>query len=478
MPRARFAWPAVSLLLLATGTGAGCRGSAPHVPPNVVLIVIDTLRADALGCYGGAADASPRVDALARDGVRFSQARAQAPWTVPSVSSLLTACYPSDHHQAVTFRELEPRCPNVAVALAASGYATGAVADVGTPLLRQGFATFEEPFGAFPERARVGRKNLARQTFEKAGDWLSRQAGSRFFLLVHTFEVHDYFLSKGYARRAARRRRPGYQGRFLTWALRDPSIDVGGQLVRDLAGADAADMDFVHQLYLEQVRATDAAIGGLLDRLEQTGLTDKTLVVLASDHGEGFDREARRFSHGGRLHDDLLHVPLVMSWPGHLAPAVATRPVELVDVVPSLLALADVPNPTPLRGRALVGRRPAWQTWLGRAEWGVLPAPERWEGWAEECCFVVGPDGLRDARRSPQQALIAPPYKLILAPQSAELYDLANDPGERRNLAAGAAQVRERLADRLRLRLAAFREAPEGSDAERREMLRSLGYVE
>jgi arylsulfatase A-like enzyme len=478
MPRARFAWPALPLLLLVSGAGLACRRVEPHSPPNIVLIVVDTLRADALGCYGGPADASPRIDALARGGVRFSQARAQAPWTVPSMSSLLTACYPSDHHQAVTFRDLSPRCPNVAVALTANGYTAGAVADVGTPLLRQGFATYEEPFGAFPERARVGRANLARLTFEKAGEWLSRQGRSRFFLLVHTFEVHDYFLSKGYARRAARHRRPGYRGRFLTWALRDPSIDVGRQLVLDLAGADASDMDFVRQLYLEQVRATDAAIGGLLDHLEQLGLREKTLVVLASDHGEGFDREARRFSHGGRLHDDLLHVPLVMSWPGHLAPTVATRPVELVDLVPSLLALADTPSPAVLRGRALVGRRPTWQTRLGREAWGVLPAPERWEGWAEECCFQVGPDGLREARRAPQHAIIAPPDKLIQAAHSVELYDLATDPGETRNRGAVDALARERLAGRLRHRLAAFGESPEGSEAERREMLRSLGYVQ
>jgi choline-sulfatase len=440
--------------------------------------VVDTLRPDVLGCYGGRADASPSVDALARVGVRFSDARAQAPWTIPSMSSLLSGCYLAEHHQGESFRELAPACPNVALALAGAGYTTGAVADFETPLLRQGFGTYEVPFGTFPERYRVGRANLARLTFEKAGGWLADHGHSPFFLLVHTYEVHDYFLSKGYARRAARRSRPGYQGRFLTWALRDPSIDVGRQLFLDLAAADEEDMAFVRQLYLEQVRATDAAIGDLLDRLEHLGLREKTLVVFTSDHGEGFDREARRFSHAGRLHDDVLRVPLVVSWPGHLAPAVSARPVELVDLVPSLLALVAVPSPAAPRGRALMGRRPAWRVWLGGEAWGLIPAPERWEGWAEECCFAVDANGLREARHSPQHAVIAPPYKFILTPHSMELYDLEADPGERRNLAATQAAVRERLADRLRNRLATFGEAPESSEAERREVLRSLGYVQ
>ena len=474
---ARLARVALPLLLLASAGGVACRRSGPAFRPNVVLIVVDTLRADVLGCYGGSEDASPRIDALARGGVRFSRARAQAPWTVPSISSLLTACYPSEHRQGVG-RALVPDCPNVAAALGRGGYTTAAIADFETPLLRQGFADFEVPFGSFAERARVGQKNLAQVTFAKASDWVAGHRGSPFFLLVHTFEVHDYFFSKGYARRAARRSRPGYQGRFLSWALRDPSIDAGRQLVLDLAAADDDDLDFVRQLYLAQVRATDAAIGGLLDRIEQLGLKEKTLVVLAADHGEGFDREARRFSHGGRLHDDLLRVPLVMSWPGHLAPAVATEPVELVDVVPSLLALAGVADGATPHGRALVARRPAWQAWLGRAPWGLAPARPGFEGWAEECCFAVDARGVREAKRSAQQALIAPPYKLVQSSHAAELYDLDADPGERQNLAGIQAELRQRLAARLQRRLAALGPAPEGSEAERLEMLRSLGYVQ
>jgi arylsulfatase A-like enzyme len=467
---------ALAALLLAAAGGAACRRSEGAVRPNVVLIVVDTLRADVLGCYGGGEDVSPRIDALARGGIRFARARAQAPWTVPSISSLVTSCYPSEHDQGVG-RELVAGCPNVAAALARAGYATGAVADFETPLLREGFAQFEVPFGTFAERARVGRKNLAQVTFAKAGDWVAGRRGSPFFLLVHTFEVHDYFFAKGYARRAARRSRPGYRGRFLSWGLRDPSIDAGRQLVLDLASADANDMDFVRQLYLEDVRATDAAIGGLLDRIEKLGLLESTLVVLAADHGEGFDPQARRFSHGGRLHEDLLRVPLVMSWPGRLAAGVGMDPVELVDVVPSVLALTGAGKASP-HGRALVAPRASWQRWLGRAAWGIAPAAPHFEGWAEECCFAVDAGGLREARRSAQQALIEPPYKLVQAPHSLELYDLETDPGERTNLAGLRADLRERLAARLQTRLAALGPTPEGSEGERLEMLRSLGYVQ
>jgi arylsulfatase A-like enzyme len=474
MPRTARARAVVASLLLASASA--CRGPDTAVRPNVVLIVVDTLRADALGCYGAGEDASPRIDALARGGVRFSRTRAQAPWTVPSISSLLTACYPSEHRQGVG-RDLVPRCPNVAAAFARGGYTTAAVADFATPLVQQGFATFDVPFGAFADRARVGKKNLAELTFARAADWVAVHGGSPFFLLVHTFEVHDYFLSKGYSRRAARRSRPAYRGPFLSWALRDASIDAGRQLVQDLAAADPNDMDFVRQLYLGDVRATDAAVGGLLDRIERLGLSERTVVVFAADHGEGFDVQARRFSHGGRLHEDLLRVPLVMSWPGHLAPAVASHPVELVDVVPTLLALTGLEGGTTPHGRALVARRPSWQTWLGRAGWGVAPAPRHFEGWAEECCFAVDPGGLREARQSAQQALIEPPYKLVQAPHSLELYDLEADPGERTNLAGLRADVRDRMETRLQTRLAALGPAPAGSEGERLEMLRNLGYV-
>ncbi len=373
--------------------------------------------------------------------------------------------------------ELAPDCPNVAAALADGGYTTAAISTVGNPLLRQGFATFEAPFGSFPEGVRSASANLDRITFEKAADWVRAHKDSRFFLLVHTFEVHDYFLSKDYARKAAQRVQPGYRGRFLSWALREPSIDIGRQLFLDLAAADEADMAFVRQLYREDVRATDAAIGGLLDHLEQLGLKDKTLVVLTADHGEGFDRESRRFSHGGRLHDDLLHVPLVVSWPGHIAPALSSHPVELVDVAPTLLTLAAVPSPRLPHGRALLGRRADWQIRLGRDAWDLLFSPGRREGWAEECCFAVDANGLRTARRAPQYAILVAPYKFIQAEHSAELHDVEADPDEERNLVADEVLVRERLAGRLRQRVAAFGVAAEGSETERQELLRSLGYV-
>jgi len=468
-----------ALSLLAFGAAAACAKRPAPPPPNVVLVVVDTLRPDVLGCYGGRSGVSPHLDRLARSGVVFTAARAQAPWTVPSLSSLLTSCQPSEPGQAVSFRELVPACPNVAVTLTAAAYTTAAVADLETPLVRQGFASFDLPFGAFPQRAALGQADLARETFARASAWLEAHAGARFFLFVHTYEVHDYFLGKDYAREAVRRRFPDYEGRFLDWALRDPSRDVGQQLFVDLAAANEADMAVVRGLYAEGVRAADAGLGELLATLARLGLESETLVVVTSDHGEGFDGAAHRFGHGGRLHDDLLHVPLVMSWPGQLMPGVSTDPVELVDVVPSLLAVAQPAQPPVRPGRALLSRRPPWRRWLGQGEvWGAAPAPKRWEGWAEECCFAVDAGGLREARRAPQAALLSPPYTLIQAEHSTELYDLVADPGERRNLAAFEPDVRERLGDRLRRRLAAFNLPPEGSEAERRELLRSLGYVQ
>jgi arylsulfatase A-like enzyme len=166
-----------------------------------------------------------------------------------------------------------------------------------------------------------------------------------------------------------------------------------------------------------------------------------------------------------------------MCWPGHLAPAVSDRPVELVDVMPTLLAAASVPDAAPPRGRALLGKRPAWRSLLGGGSWGVLPDPGAFEGWAEECCFAVDASGLREAKRAPQRAVIALPYKLIASPHAVELFDLDTDAAERRNLADTRAEERKRLASRLRDRLAELGEVPEGPDADRLEMLRSLGYV-
>ncbi len=417
------------------GVGDGRGGGAPAGPgparddaPLVLLVTVDTLRADRLGAYGRADAGTPAWDALAREGVRFDEAQTTAPLTLPAHASLLTGRFLPAHGVLAngTFA-LPEDVPVLAERFRAAGFATGAF--VSAPVLgrrhglARGFDVYDDAIPRPARRAGIdshGDERAGAVTAARAAEWLAAQRGRPVFAWVHLWEPHvPYAPPAPFAARFADR----YQG---------------------------------------EVAAADAALGALLERAAALG-RGRRLVVATSDHGEGLGEHGEA-THGVFLYRATLRVPLVVHGPAFgVRPAVVREPVGLADVAPTLLDAARLP---PLPYADGVSLLPAL-TGAGRlaARPGVmaeshLPRIEfRWSG---------------------LRALVTPAQKLIDGPRP-ELFDLA-DRDEARDLAparaADAARLRGVLADAVRRSAAAAGgRAETGASAEELERLRSLGYA-
>jgi len=395
---------------------------------NILLITVDTLRADHLGCYGDARAFTPHMDRLAADGVLFEGAETAAPITLPAHASILTGTYPAFHgvRNNGTYR-LGPRAETLAEVLKAHGYRTGAVIS-GYPLvtrygLSQGFDSYDDRLPPEKERQIGFRERRAEEVSQSGISWLEAGAGQRFFLWLHYFDPHaPYIPPSPYAERFSR---SPYDG---------------------------------------EVTYVDAEIGRVLEKVRQMGLSEKTLVVLVSDHGEGLGEHGEA-THGVFLYETTLRVPMILSLPGPLPRGrrVAT-PVRTIDLMPTILRLADLPEPDDLQGTSLlplVSRRPP-DLLLKSISETLLPRENY--GWSEMAALRVGD------------------WKYIQAPRE-ELYDLRTDPGEADNLAEKRGGDLARMREEIQQLMAAA--VPTGAsiayrqelDETAREGLRSLGYI-
>jgi arylsulfatase A-like enzyme len=467
---------ALRAALLVALLGGCAPQDADERPAGIVLIIVDTLRPDVLGAYGAPDRVSPHMDRIAAEGARFVQVVAPAPWTVPSISSLLTSRYPSEHGEgAQAFAPLATPPPTLAELLRDAGYRTAAFVESDMPLYHRGFETLEMPAADMDTRIAHPEWNSAAMTFARAVAWLKETGERPFFLLVHTCEVHDYFIAKAYQREVARRRDPSYAGPFLSWGVRDTRIDLGTQIMSALLSAGPRDVAFVRGLYAAGVEAVDREVAGLDAALGQLGLRDRTLLTITADHGEGFRPDLHRLHHGGRLHDDLLRVPLLVRWPGHVPRRVVEERVELLDLMPTLLRLTGVPAPAGLRGRRVLVPSRGLPRWNGRLRVRVVPQPAV----AEESTYHISEAGLRVESARRQAALYGRDgLKLIRSGERKELYDVERDTDERHDLGA------ERAADVARLDRQLARKLPglggPGAPPRRQviEQLRALGYLE
>jgi arylsulfatase A-like enzyme len=318
--------------------------------PNVVLISIDTLRADHLGAYGYTRPTTPALDRrLAAAGVLFEDVYSQSPKTTPSHMTLLTSLFPSVHGVELWEGDrpghvLNPAVHTLAEVLKNAGYATAACTGGAHMDARRGFA---QGFDRYTEEHELGH----------ALTWIKKQRRRKFFLFFHTYQVHDPYVHP--ERWVELFDDTGYQG-----PLRDTMARLrGGTGAWDerhrvfwegVERTDPRAVAFVTSLYDAGIRRMDAeTLAPLLDRLEEFGLTRDTLVVFTSDHGEAFAE------HGAFLHDDLyagtLRVPLVLRWPARLPAGVRVPArVRSIDVMPTILALLDIPAPPQVQGRSLV----------------------------------------------------------------------------------------------------------------------------
>lgn len=317
--------------------------------PNVLVIVVDTLRADHLGAYGYTRATSPNIDQLAREGILFENAISTSSWTLPSHASLLTGRYPYEHG-AVKAR-FPDRYPTLAEFLRDRGYRTGAISANKIWFARsrgfgRGFIHFEDYFDSMGDmfaRTIYGRKiqknvliplgyeddpgrKRAPEVTAAALNWIEKGARRPFFLFLNYYDPHDPYLPpQPYRSKFSKKENPG--GRLNTLLLRYYPGLTPEQLQDEMDAYDGA------------IAYADHSIGELMAGLEERGLAANTLVVLVADHGESFG-EHGLLIHYNALYRETLHVPMILRWPGHLpAGSRVAPPVSLAAVPATLLDL-------------------------------------------------------------------------------------------------------------------------------------------
>jgi arylsulfatase A-like enzyme len=453
--------------------------SSPRPPDarNVILLSVDTLRADHLGTYGYARDTSPFIDDhFGRGGAVFESPVASATITTPSHASIFTSLQPTAHGTTDGMRVIPKHVPTLPEWARAAGIDTAGITEDGWLGIRHGFGRGFDVYRENKSASIMSPDGQVDRTFAEAASWLERNRSKRFFLFLHTFQVHSPYAPP-----------PRYAGLFA-----DPQ---GREAAEGERSAGPRENSPSHERwrddYDREIRYTDDELRKLVQRIEALGLASSTVFILTADHGEAF-LEHGLIEHGGRLHEEVVRVPMLFAGPGIPAGRRIAAPVSHVDLLPTVLELLGLPAPKWAQGRSLLGvlsgREP--ETLLsGRALFSETRTKEALAAERRMIPFPVPAFMVRQGSR-----------KLLRYPDPAgghryELYDLASDPGELRDLhptegataedlralldgyEAGSRAHRERV-DALLGASGAPAEESAPLDPAQEEKLRALGYLE
>jgi len=458
-------------------------------PLNLILVSLDTLRADHLSMFGYPRMTSPFLDRLAAGGALFLEASSQAPETLASHMSLLTGRLPGAVGVFDEYDQLPPESPTLARAFRERGYLTAAFTEGG---FVSGTFGFHEGFDLYHDgtKGEIGEgdpRQIAggdvRRTFARAADWLDRYGDQPFFLFLHTYEIHTPYSPPMEVRRFCD---AGYTGPFAN------HFDFQPHAVAINTGAmqpTPEDLRQIIDLYDSEIAYVDEELRKFFGALASRGLLASTLVAVVSDHGEEFGERGGWAIHGNSLYGEEIHVPLILHGPGIPAGRVVEEPVSLVDVPPTIVEMFGLSGPAELDGVSLLELV---------AGGGASPAPPR-DVWSED-----GTHFRRFALRRGRQKLIvtegiegplvericrhAPGLgKIYFRFEPTETYDLFTDPGERHDLGKAPApghqnpELQQRLSsirERCKRVLASREEGADGvgpGDVER-SRLSALGY--
>jgi len=428
--------PTVPILLLTLLAAhlftCSCRGRFDAAHEDVVLIVVDTLRADHLGVYGYDRGTSPRIDALARHSTVFESAWSAAPWTLPSVMSMMTSRLPSSHRVENDGLKLGADVPTLAETMKRAGYSTGAfVSHVYVSSIfgfDRGFETFEDFGVSRPSyRPEARMEPAADRVTDAALAWLSRQGRRPVFLFVHYFDAHWPYEPPERFRALYP---DDYHGPLdATYdsisKFQDPRLPLPDDYRR-----------FLIDRYDGEIRFVDEQIGRLLDGLAASGRGTRAFLVVTADHGEEF-KDHGSIGHGRRLYEEVVRVPLVM---GRLAPAAGppqarvTVPVSGIDLLPTIAEVAGTAPPPGVQGASLM---PLLRVPPSGASGGAASGPPAERPLVSETIRLNA--HLKAIRRGS--------LKLIqsMDENRGELYDLAADPRERDDLSEKRPEDRRAL---------------------------------
>lgn len=422
LPRLVFLLTA-SFFLVRTGLLAEVKPA-----PNVVVITIDTLRADHLGCYGYKQIRTPNIDALASEGVRFERAYTPVPVTLPAHTVIFTGTYPmlSGMHD-FSGNKLNPSQPTLASILKQHGYTTAAV--IGSAVLdsrfglNQGFDFYYDhfDFNRLQESNLEEMKRSGNAVADVALDWLAKNHRNKFFLWMHLYDPH--------------------------YPYRPPA--PFGEEYKD-------------RPYDGEIAFADAQIGRLIAFLKANGLYRNTLIVLAGDHGESLGEHGEK-THGFFIYNATLHVPVIVRLPGNSAASVVSEMVSLADLMPTVLQALKFEVPSQVQGLNLLPLMAPKKPGEPRNLYAETFLPRLHFNWSE----------LRSVETEK--------YQFIDAPKP-ELYDLSSDPGETHNLYPETKAVGDELRARLAALISQYTAGQElaqktGLDPALMERLKSLGYA-
>ena len=464
----------------ATRSPSGELTRTGHKIKHVILITVDTLRADALSSYGHKKGSTPHIDQLARDGILFSGARAPASWTLPSLASILTGLSPRAH----TAMQLDTKLPNEVHTLAEfmrdAGYHTAAIgsSELLQPAfnLSQGYRDYvyfpKESVGAslgalaldllFPERFTTSSDFASeaistRALTRRATAWLELNREKEFFLWIHYLDPHLPFSPPA---------------DFIP--TRSPPPEVGYRFA-DLVGVRAGyrvpslvGREWIKELYDAEVRYVDDSVGELLATLKRLGLYEDSLIILTSDHGEEF-WEHDGFAHGHSLYDEVLWVPLLVKLPHPGSKGRVSAMVQTPSITPTVLDLCKIDYES---SNFSVGSLvPLWE----QNPSGLVEEP-------------IVSTGLIDYEDRESVIFDGLKYIRVLMTGREELYNLVRDPRERTSLVSSSPEKIEQarnlleahngMAIRLRKLYGIARKQQIELDEETRERLKALGYIQ
>ncbi len=432
------------ILLLTTAALAAVPPRAPSTrkSPNIVLITLDTTRADRMGFLGSERGLTPNLDGLARESAVFTHAYAQVPLTPASHATILTGTYPQFHHVNEFRMELAEDLPYAPEILRGHGYRTAAfissiILEARPPYapgFDRGFDTYDAGF----HNERPGQDRY--RTVQRRGSevvahalaWLNKHPKGPFFIWVHLYDAHDPY---------------------------DPPEPYKSR--------------YASEPYDGAIAYEDAVVGRLLRQLKLRGLYDGTVVAVTADHGESLGAHGEA-THGIFLYDETIQVPLVIKLPrGASAGKRIENRVELADVLPTLLQAAGIAVPAAVQGQPLLGLMPGYlKTKAG--------ADEAADAWRDRPAYAESDYPHTEFGWSALRSLRTQKYLYIQAPHR-ELYDRTADPNAERNLASSSVAVADTLAGQLesfRQNTASTREAPKMAlDPSAQEKLGALGYM-
>jgi len=440
---------------------------------NVILVSIDTLRADHLGAYGYAGETSPAMDELAKDGALFLNTITSSPWTLPAHASMLTGLNGIRHRVYTREDMLDPEAPTLAALLKKRGYFCAAV--TGGAFVSSAFG-FAKGFDTYDVRGGdITRPDLAEECFGDVSQRLDALAAKNFFLFVHTYQVHSPYQSPSPYNTMFTGERPKRTGFNVL-------KDLGGEqgVFTKLPGEDRRN---IIGLYDGEIRYTDERlIRPLIAKLRRMGLYDRTEIIVTSDHGEQFS-EHGSWNHGNFLYNDVLRIPLIIKFPSsrYRGKTVASV-VRLIDIMPTILEAAGPAGPDgDFDGQSLTAvlkeAQPQDRAYL--ADIIDHPSADDKSGLPTRVATNSGPWKFimnQPWSKAYLDLLTAPPPGL----PRFELYDSAQDPGERMNRAGDEPElVRKLQADLSGLYAsAAFKKGSKARPNEELEdQLRALGYI-